>query len=301
MSVLTQGQLDRYLAARRLEIERAIARALPPARSSRLAQAMRYAVLGGGKRLRPVLALAAAETIGGPPARRRAMPFACGLEMIHAYSLAHDDLPAMDDDALRRGRPSLHVRFGEALAILAGDALLTDAFALMAAARRYGADEARRLAIVAEVALAAGARGMVAGQVADLESEGRSTTLAAVTAIHRRKTGALIRAAVRIGGISAGAAAPELRRLTLYGEAIGLAFQIADDILDETAAPALLGKRGGGDRARGKATFPALLGLDGARRAAQRAGVRARRAIAGFGARAGVLDALVERVLSRAA
>lgn len=301
MSALSEAAVERYLGARGREVERALARALPPERGSRLGRAMRYAVLGGGKRLRPVLALATAEAVGGPPARARAMPYACALEMIHAYSLAHDDLPAMDDDPLRRGRPSLHVRFGEAMAILAGDALLTDAFALMARASSSG-DPARRLAIVAEVARAAGSVGMVGGQVADLENEGRrAVSLATVAAIHRRKTGALIRAAVRVGALSAGATPPQLARLTSYGEAVGIAFQIADDILDETADVARLGKQGGGDRARGKATYPALLGLDGARSSLQRAAGRARRALTGFGARAAVLDALVQRVLARAA
>jgi geranylgeranyl diphosphate synthase type II len=297
---VTGLELDRYLSARRREIETALARALP-GRSSSLGRAMRYAVLGGGKRLRPLLALAAAEAVGGPRARARAMPFACGLEMIHAYSLAHDDLPAMDDDDLRRGRPSLHVRFGEALAILTGDALLTEAFAVMAGAGARRSDAVATLAVVAEVAAAAGAGGMVLGQVADIENERkRSVTLATVTSIHRRKTGALIRAAVRAGAIAAGATARELALLTTYGEAVGLAFQIADDILDETADLGRLGKRGGGDRARGKATFPALLGLSGARTRARRAVARARSAVATLGPNAAVLDALAERVVARA-
>jgi geranylgeranyl diphosphate synthase type II len=298
---VTEEQLDLYLKARRREIETALARVLPPGRGSRLARAMRYAALGGGKRLRPVLVLAAAEAVGGARARPKAIPFACGIEMIHAYSLAHDDLPAMDDDDLRRGRPSLHRRFGEALAILAGDALLTEAFAVMAGGPPRGGVPARTLAIVREVAAAAGARGMVAGQVADMESEGRSgIALAAVTAIHRRKTGALIRVAVRAGAVAAGAGPRELALLTTYGEAVGLAFQIADDILDETADAARLGKQGGGDRERGKATFPALLGLDAARASARRAGGRARTALVAFGARAAVLDALARRVVARA-
>jgi geranylgeranyl diphosphate synthase type II len=298
---VTDAQLDRYLTARRREVETGLSRTLPAKRGSPLGAAMRYAVLGGGKRLRPVLALAAAEAVGGPGSRRRALPFACALEMIHAYSLAHDDLPAMDDDDLRRGRPSLHVRFGEAIAILAGDALLTEAFAVMANGARRLDDADRTLAIVAEVAAAAGARGMVAGQVADIENEGKArVSLATITAIHRRKTGALIRAAVRAGAVAAGATPRELRALTTYGEAVGLAFQIADDILDETADVARLGKRRGGDRARGKATFPALLGLPAARESARQAGTRARRALTAFGSRAAVLDALAHRVVARA-
>jgi geranylgeranyl diphosphate synthase type II len=299
---VTDLQLDRYLTARRREIEAGLDRALPGDRSSSLGRAMRYAVLGGGKRIRPVLALAAAEAVGGPRARPKAIPFACAVEMIHAYSLAHDDLPAMDDDDLRRGRPSLHVRFGEAVAILAGDALLTEAFRVMAraaAARGLGAE--RTLAIVADVATAAGAGGMVAGQVADMEPDRRRrVTLATVTAIHRRKTGALIRAAVRAGAIAAGATPRQLALLTTYGEAVGLAFQIVDDILDETAEVGRLGKRGGGDRARGKATFPAILGVAAARARARRAGARARGSLIAFGSDAAVLDALADRVVARA-
>jgi geranylgeranyl diphosphate synthase type II len=266
---------------------------------------MRYAVLGPGKRIRPVLALAAAEAVGGPRRRRAALPYACAIEMIHAYSLVHDDLPAMDDDAMRRGRPTLHVRFGEAMAILAGDALLTEAFAVIGRAKPSAsgtAPAAGALGIVAEVASAAGPDGMVAGQVVDLESEGRrGLGLAHVAAIHRRKTGALIRAAVRAGALAASASREELRGLTAYAEALGLAFQIVDDILDETAGIAVTGKKGGGDRAHGKATYPALLGLAGARAAARRAERRARTALAPLGPRAETLDALVQHVVARSA
>jgi geranylgeranyl diphosphate synthase, type II len=263
---------------------------------------MRYALLGEGKRIRPLLALVSADVVGGSGARKRALAAACALEMVHAYSLVHDDLPAMDDDDLRRGLPTVHVRFGEAIAILTGDALLTEAFGLVARAPALRRDPASGLAIVGEIASAAGARGMVAGQVIDLASEGqRDVGLALVASIHRRKTGALIRAAVRVGGIAGGASAAELALLTSYGEALGLAFQIADDILDEAGSPESTGKRQGGDAARGKATYPALLGLERARAEVRRASRRAERSVARLGARGAPLRAILDRVVQRAA
>jgi geranylgeranyl diphosphate synthase type II len=251
------------------------------------------------------LALLAAEAVGGAAARGIALRPGCAIELIHAYSLVHDDLPAMDDDAMRRGRPAVHARFGEAVGILTGDALLTEAFAALsgsgASVRTLDAGR-RALAIVGEVARAAGAEGMVAGQVGDLASEGRDrVSLAVVRRIHERKTGALIRASVRVGAISAGASAAQMARLSAYGDALGLAFQITDDILDETADAARLGKPGGGDRARKKATYPAALGLDGARRAARRAEQKGRAALAAFGRRARALEVLLDRVVERAA
>jgi len=241
--------------------------------------------------------------VGGSAAAKRAVPFGCAIEMIHAYSLVHDDLPAMDDDDERRGRPSLHVKYGEALGILTGDALLTEAFAVIASAAngKRGEEARRALTIVAEVAEAAGADGMVAGQVVDLASEGLANVpLRTVTAIHRRKTGALIRCAVRAGAIAGGATPRELERLTAYGEAIGLAFQIADDILDATDARALIGRKGGKDAAKGKATYPAVLGVEGARRRARQAADDACEALRAFGSRAEPLAALVRHVVERA-
>ena len=304
---MTDRSLDAWLSTRRREVERELDRLLAPRRDrpASLTRAMRYAVLGPGKRLRPVLALAAAEAVGGAAARRRALRPGCAIEMIHAYSLAHDDLPAMDDDDMRRGKPSLHVRFGEALAILTGDALLTDAFDALAHVSSNGSSgsrgPARSLDILAEVARAAGGVGMVAGQVLDLANEGRrGVSLSTVRAIHSRKTGALLRACVRAGAIAGGASAPQLARLSTYGESFGLVFQITDDILDEVGSLAALGKPSGGDRERGKATYPALLGLEGARREAQRAARRGVAALAPFGERAAPLEALLRRVLSRA-
>ena len=302
---MTGSALERRLALRRREVDAELRRivARGPGWPPRLRAAIRWSLLGPGKRIRPVLALEAASLVGGDRGRPSALAAACALEMIHAYSLVHDDLPAMDDDALRRGRPTTHVRFDEATAILAGDALLTEAFAVLAGGRERlrPVDVTRRLRIVEEVALAAGAGGMVGGQALDLGSEGRARVGAALVArIHRRKTGALIRAAVRAGAIGAGATERELSRLTAYGEALGLAFQIADDVLDETGPTAVTGKRGGGDAAHGKATYPAALGLEGARAAMLRAARDARAAVRPFGDRALVLRALVDRVVDRA-
>lgn len=302
---MTPEALQTYLGERRQEVETALGVILAPRRGrpAILTRAMRYAVLGPGKRVRPVLALAAAEAVGGVRRRSRAMAAGCAVEMIHAYSLAHDDLPAMDDDDLRRGKPSLHRKFDEATAILAGDALLTEAFEVLSATVARDADGARRqVQIISEIALGAGSIGMVAGQVADMASEGRTGVgRKTVDGIHRRKTGALIRASVRAGAIAGGADQAGLGRLTVYGESLGLAFQIVDDLLDETADMQVLGKQGGGDRARGKATYPGLLGLDGARRAALAEEAKALDAIAPMGRRGAPLRALLRSVVARAA
>ena len=298
------ASLQGYLVRRRAEVDAELENILLPrvGRPAQLTRAMRYAVMGAGKRIRPILALAAAEAVGGTKARRRALRPGCAVEMIHAYSLAHDDLPAMDDDDLRRGKPSLHRKFDEATAILAGDALLTDAFGVLVPSRRRDAEEADRcVRVVAELASGAGSVGMVAGQVADMAAEGTARpTRRAVDDIHKRKTGALIRAAVRAGAIAAGADAPQLRSLTRFAESFGLAFQIVDDLLDETADVAVLGKAGGGDRERGKATYPALLGIEGARAAAARERKAAVRALAGFGRGGEPLEAILDRVFARA-
>ena len=273
-------------------VERALARSLPPGREQ-LRRAARYSLFAGGKRIRPILTLAAAEVAGG--AAHTALPFACALEMIHTYSLVHDDLPAMDDDDMRRGRPTSHKRFGEGLAILVGDALLTEAFGVMARAR--GLSSARALAAIGEVARAAGEAGMVGGQALDLAATGKRTRLAQVKVIHRRKTGALLASAVRVGGLVAGARPELLRRLTVYGEQMGLAFQIADDVLDATDNAAADGRT---DRELGKATYPAVLGLDGARAEARRARDAALAALDRAGSAAEPLRAIVTYVVARA-
>lgn len=225
-----------------------------------LNQSMYYSLIGGGKRIRPVLALASAEAVEGDP--ETILPAAVALELIHTYSLIHDDLPAMDNDDYRRGRLSNHKVFGEANAILAGDALLTYAFELLAGPE-VGQPE-RQLRIIREVALAAGKDGMVGGQVADVAGEGKTLNLNEIEKIHIRKTGALLTASARLGGILAGGTEQQVEALTDYAQALGLAFQIKDDILDVVGNSEILGKPAGSDLRQGKATYVSLLGLEGA-------------------------------------
>jgi len=273
-----------YLQARRVEIEAALAAALPapPDCPSVVAEAMRYSVTAGGKRLRPVLCLAATEAVGGD--RSMAMPAACALELIHTYSLIHDDLPAMDNDTLRRGRPTLHVVAGEGMAILAGDGLLTEAFALLARmpATIDPAIVARKLRVSGVVAVAAGATGMVGGQALDL---GGSSAMNAdsLRVMHSKKTAALIRAAAVAGAIMGGAADAIVDRVDAAAADFGLAFQIVDDILDVEGHSAQLGKTAGKDAAAGKPTYPALYGVDAARTMAAECLERAERALTAAG------------------
>jgi len=291
--VTNDGALERWTNA----IEAALAAWVGKQRTAiepRLREAMEYSLLSPGKRVRPVLVLAAANAVGADPAPL--VPLACAIEMVHAYSLVHDDLPAMDDDDLRRGRPTNHKVFGEAVAILAGDALLSEAFAVLSGDGAPPAD--RRLAAIRELAVASGAEGMVGGQTADILAEGTGPDLKLVESIHRRKTGALLRAAVRIGALLAGADAAAVERLSRYGESIGLAFQVADDILDETGA--IAGKTAGRDRELGKSTYPAALGLDGARKLLRELRERALEAIAGFGTSAEPLRQIADTIVSRA-
>jgi geranylgeranyl diphosphate synthase type II len=269
--------------------------AVLPSRASyppSLAEAVRYSALGGGKRLRPALVLAAAEACGKD--RRPAVPVAAAIEMIHTYSLIHDDLPAMDDDDLRRGRPTSHKVFGEALAILAGDALLTQAFEVLAAAGEI--PPAQLAAIIREVAAAAGPAGLIGGQVADLEGEGREIDLPALEYIHTHKTGALILACLRCGGLAAGADAAQFAALSECGRRAGLGFQIVDDILDVEGDPAETGKGTGRDSTHRKATYPALFGVEASRRRAAELIDEGLGAVAAFGAEAEPLRALVRFV-----
>jgi geranylgeranyl diphosphate synthase, type II len=229
-----------------------------------LREAMTYSLLAGGKRLRPVLTLATAEALGGD--EEKVLPFACAVEMIHTYSLIHDDLPAMDDDDFRRGNPTNHKIYGEAMAILAGDALLTQAFGVMA----QGALDAQlpretALTLIRECAVRAGAEGMVGGQVKDIQGEGREVSLEELQDIHRSKTGDLITWSVRIGAMVAGSGEDELQALTGYAERLGLAFQIQDDVLDVIGDRQRLGKPVGSDEVKNKSTYPSLLGLDSSR------------------------------------
>jgi geranylgeranyl diphosphate synthase, type II len=263
----------------------------------KLLEAMEYSLVSPGKRMRPVLVLAAVEAAGAEPTPF--LPFACAVEMVHAYSLIHDDLPAMDDDDLRRGRPTNHKVFGEAMAILAGDGLLTEAFALLSSGAVEVAAE-RRLAAAAELAFAAGAEGMVGGQAADILAEGITAELEQVKSIHRRKTGALLRASVRIGALACGAAAPTLDRLSRYGEAIGLAFQVADDLLDEIGNPETTGKNAQRDRALGKATVPAVLGVARARELLRELLERALGSISDLGSAADPLRDIARQIVGRA-
>jgi geranylgeranyl pyrophosphate synthase len=262
-----------YLEARRREVESALVRYLPPDIPQVVSDAMRYSLLGGGKRLRPLLAIAGAEAVAQAmasseaAARDLAMPAACALEMIHTYSLIHDDLPAMDDDALRRGRPTSHVVHGEGMAILAGDGLQAEAFALLAREPegQHPTLMSRKLRTLAVVAAAAGAAGMVGGQAIDLDAVKpaiKPFTPESLRDMHARKTGALIRASVASGAIMAGASDSLFAAIDRYGQEIGLAFQIVDDILDEEGSSATLGKTAGKDKAAGKPTYPALFGLE---------------------------------------
>ena len=262
-------------------------------------KAMRYSVFAGGKRVRPILMLAACQAVGGDS--DRALPAACAMEMIHTYSLIHDDLPAMDDDDFRRGNPTNHKVFGEAIAILAGDALLTEAFKLTSDPRFIGgSDPSGLLAVIHEIATCAGSYGMVGGQVIDMESEGRGDIdLATVQYIHTHKTGALIKASVVAGALIGGATEQQLAAITRYGEAAGLAFQIADDILDIEGTTEEIGKDAGSDEARGKATYPAVMGLVAAKEEAQTMMEEALKALDVFDAAAEPLREIARYIVQR--
>ncbi len=294
------GRLADTLRDARRRVDEALGRFVPEAQPGRdcpprLAEAMRYSLLGGGKRLRPVLCLLAAEACGGD--WDAALPSACALEMVHTYSLIHDDLPSMDDDDLRRGRPTCHKAFDEATAILAGDGLLTLAFETIV---RHTRPPEAAAGCVRALAEGAGPSGMVAGQMADLEAEGRDDpTVEALEAIHVRKTGALLRASLRMGGIVAGADGAILQALTSYGHAVGLAFQIVDDLLDVTGDEAKMGKRVNKDSGLGKWTYPGLLGVDGSRRRARGLAEEAVAALEPFGDRGTTLRALAMDLLER--
>lgn len=298
--VTEAGRLAETLRDARRRVDEALGRFVPETRPGddcppRLAGAMRYSLLGGGKRLRPVLCLLASEACGGT--WDAAMPSACALEMVHTYSLIHDDLPSMDDDDLRRGRPTCHKAFDEATAILAGDGLLTLAFETIV--RHTRPPEAAAGCVLA-LAEGAGPSGMVAGQMADLEAEGRDDpTVEALEAIHVRKTGALLRASLKMGGIVAGADAARLQALTSYGHAVGLAFQIVDDLLDVTGDEAKMGKRVNKDSGLGKWTYPGLLGVGGSRERARGLAEEAVAALGPFGDRGTTLRALAMDLLER--
>jgi len=285
-----------YAGEVRARIEAALERAVPQHSGcpAQLTEALRYSLLGGGKRLRPLLVILAAEACGGTEAQ--ALPAGLAVEMIHTYSLVHDDLPAMDDDDLRRGRPTVHKVFGEALAILAGDALLTLAFEWLAREVQPPSVAAACVQVLAE---AAGSHGMVGGQVDDTLREGSPSDLETLEFIHARKTGALLRSALRLGALVADATAAQTTALDTYGRALGLAFQITDDLLDVQGDEATVGKRVGKDSQLGKLTFPGLLGIEPSRRRARQLIDEACLALQPLGPRSQRLEALALYVLER--
>jgi geranylgeranyl pyrophosphate synthase len=287
------------LAPLRESIDRALDESLrgDAATPPLILEAVRYAVLGPGKRLRPILLLASGEAAGGR--REDLLPAACAVEMIHAFSLVHDDLPALDDDDLRRGRPTLHVKFDEATAILAGDALLSLAFEILASGPEAPGRAALRLRAIAAIARAVGLGGMIGGQVLDLEFEGVAATRQDLERIHRMKTGCLITASCVAGGILGGADRPALDALERYGLALGLAFQITDDILDVEGSAAEIGKSPGKDAATSKATFPSLHGLEASRRMAAEQIAEAVAAVAIFDDRGDLLAGIARSIASR--
>jgi len=290
--------LGAYMRDGAARVEGALAHSVaePEGPSARLFEAMRYSLLAGGKRLRPVLAMAACEAVGGSV--EAVMGFACAIEMIHTYSLIHDDLPCMDDDDLRRGRPTNHKVYGEAIATLAGDGLLTDAFRVVASSSPK-VSAAILLQTMIDLADAAGSDGMVGGQVIDLLGEGRAFALPELEVLHRKKTGALFIASVVCGARLGGANAQQLEALRQYGQALGLAFQVADDLLDVEASAEALGKRTQKDEARGKATYPSLLGIEPSHQLARDLVAKAHAALAQFDHRADPLRALASFAVER--
>lgn len=292
--------LNAYLKERKLLVEEALEHYLPPQKGfyNPIVEAMRYSLFAGGKRLRPILCLAATEIVGGK--KETALPVACALEMIHTYSLIHDDLPAMDNDDFRRGKPTNHRVFGEAMAILAGDGLLTEAFYLLTYPDLLEKIPPAQLVWISHlIAQAAGFRGMVSGQVMDLEATGKEIGLEELKAIHDHKTGALIRVAVESGAIIGGGNKTEVEALKEYGTQIGLAFQIVDDVLDIEGNPEEMGKNIGSDVPQQKATYPKLVGLNEAKEMAQTCIKRGIHALKPFGERAMPLKALAQYIIER--
>ncbi len=292
--------INRYLEQKREDVDRFLDQVIPTEKiePTTLHEAMRYSLFAGGKRVRPILALAAAEAVGPPP--KAALAIASSLELIHTYSLIHDDLPAMDNDDYRRGKLTNHKVYGEAMAILDGDALLTFAFELCSRADLMdGLEPQRRGIIMYELAVGSGHRGMVGGQVLDIQAENKEIDLAALQTIHAHKTGMLIRAAVRMGAIASSATTDQLQQLTGYAEDIGLAFQIADDVLNVTGTREQLGKNAMTDVQRGKKTYPTFYGVEGARALADQCIQRAIGRLDSFDAKADPLRALAKYITTR--
>ena len=296
---MSDGRFDlkKYLEQRTVSVNRALNEFLPRAstKPTTIHQAMRYSLFAGGKRMRPAVCLAAAEACGG--SEKDALPLACAVECIHTYSLIHDDLPAMDNDDFRRGKPTNHKVFGEGIAVLAGDALLTQAFEIAAKSRGWPRYSHRD--ILLEIAQASGSLQLIAGQVADFEGEGKKISAAQLKYIHERKTSALLCCSVRLGGMSANCTAAQLKALTGFGYNVGLAFQIIDDILDITQTSEQLGKTAGKDTKAQKATYPAIVGLEKSRALARQLTNRAFAALKIFKGKAAALESLADYLLRR--
>ncbi|HET7909319.1 MAG TPA: farnesyl diphosphate synthase [Nitrospira sp.] len=292
--------ITHYLEQKRIEVDRFLDEVTPSADTppTTLHESMRYSLLAGGKRVRPILAIAAAEALGPPPPGMMAV--ACSLELIHTYSLIHDDLPSMDNDDFRRGKPTNHKVYGEAIAILAGDALLTMAFDVASRPDLMkGCDPARQVRILQELAFGSGNMGMVGGQVFDIQAEQQDIDLTTLQNIHKHKTGMLIRAAVRMGAIAGGANDRQLDDMTRYAEDIGLAFQIADDVLNVTGTREELGKNPNTDAERGKKTYPTFYGVEGAKQLADACVARGIARLSSFGPSANSLRDLARYITAR--
>jgi len=292
--------INTYISESKKLVDECLERLLPPESEApaTIHKAMRYSVFAGGKRVRPILVLASGQSLGGD--RDALLHLGAAIEMMHTYSLIHDDLPALDNDDLRRGRPTCHKVFGEAMAILAGDSLMTRCYQVLA--ELPGIEDSARLAVIREIAAATGTiRGMIGGQVVDLESEGKTVDSGVLEYIHQSKTGALLTACVRSGAIAAGAKAPELQALTEFGNKVGLVFQIVDDILDITASSEVLGKTAGKDVKSKKATYPAFYGVEASRQKARTLAASALEDIRDFSAAADPLRSIARFVVSRTA
>ena len=291
--------LDSYLKYQKKRIDHALESLLKTAdKPDRILEAMTYSLMAGGKRIRPVLCLAATEAVGGNP--EEAVPAACALEMVHTYSLIHDDLPAMDDDALRRGQPTCHVAFDEATAILAGDALLTLAFQTLSAIGLSNAGRtAKWMQVIQLISYAAGYCGMIQGQMLDISSEGKASTLDELKSMHRLKTGALIEASLISGAVLGGLNSKRITLLESYAQNIGLAFQVADDILNVEGDPEIMGKAVGTDRLRNKNTYPSLLGLNKSKDFARELVENALQALETFDEKAAPLRAIAKYIIER--
>ena len=294
---MTTADFTKYLNTTAAAVDRALDKFLPAEKIApqTIHKAMRYSVFAGGKRLRPILCLAAAEACGGDPAK--AMAAACAVEVLHTYSLVHDDLPCMDDDDLRRGRPTCHKVFGDGMAVLCGDALLTEAFLILAqtpGTPRYKADS-----LIKELALTSGSRHLIGGQVMDLEGEGKDLTKAQLILIHKAKTAALLTTSLRLGAMAVNASPAKLEALSTFGQCLGLAFQIIDDILDVTQTSEKLGKTAGKDLTAEKTTYPSILGLPASRQEAHRLTHEAHAALDIFGPNGAHLRGLADHLLER--